>query len=1654
MSDMPITALTAAGGNSRAARSMRARLQWRDRFGRWIEMGRGIKFKVRGSDGATRSVIGAFVGAKDSNVGQVYVSKDPNGLPDGFYDVTSNNAQEFVANLDESQLAERGIELGRDANGRAVGERAVEDVPNINELVRADAPEGWEAQPGTFGGKKVIQTEDGDFRIHFGGKDETVLLEDHRATPGQADPQRSVGEAFKKVTDVDMQREQSGDQAYTSLSEGNDEALASRSRDDKIEQIKANERTLANERAPLGAKQTAMDSNNQLQQELEQEGHPYDPEGNDSDEALAARKAAAPAAEPADAAAPVSTGDIDTSTFDVSPEGFLVPTGKRTNDITPEGLANFMTAEKESLGKGGARLVVDTDAGTAEIHNSADTLDNAKAQAGGLGQTSVLDLAGGKEVSLADSAVDPNSPDVNPNLDGDTSPEAPNAQDRDPNAVEPERAEPRADAPASPEPDAEAQPERTAEPSPAGDTPADPGAAPERPAGGDTQPEPRAEAPAASPEPAAAPEADRLAETERRLDKIELEARIAEIDNRIAEIDNELRERGVDPETVPAPEPETPETPEVPSTPERDEINATREELEARIAEIDERIAEIDSEIEERQAPAPEPETTEDAPDPVPVSTPAAPAAPAEPARDPSNWAADPSRPTKEDILNAPSGAILAEEHNESGDIRIYRKRDDGRWDSLGKVGGKMQPTGYSTRGDGLDSQGSMSHYASDLQGTRPISPALQQRIEERDAQLAGDPTGPRIKDADVPPGELSDGDFIRHPETDNLVRINNVSVEDFPEEGYAEYTVSYDSKNESEEDANEAAGLITLFNSDRVDTFEDWGDDSPESDAPEPDDAPEVDAEATPEASRIPETNDERLLQAAENLNRREAEYLDVLLRDDYTDEDFETAEALRDQARREFDDARNAMDREQTPAPEPTPEPVVLNETAEAPSDMALAPMLDTIEAREAEMDEAAGGGLYDQRNDPRNVSSGHENKLAALRARAMGKDLTDEQREILDQIFDSELSDADLDELNVRIDGLPNRPNTVTLARPEREQPDYMSTADVDIITAERDDPNFVFDEDLTWRRVREEFPDLEELANGDRILDENTVKGKRYQVVARRTQKNRFMVYVLETDAQGNRRAKRIGNTEWHSYEAFERRITEARKLINSKSPAGSLARRKDQPTEDLGVQGFPQDDFLGDIGNPLAPVPATGDEKFDRLLEVVATHIRNGDADLSGIEEHLQQLDPGANAINTIMNAVIGRAQDTYRPDGNNPFQMYGGEMAEVGMHFDWTDWHQELNWWLPDGSLNPNRTANPNHGLVGRGRIVGYVKENTDGKGHTYGDHVWVQMLQPDGSWGSWVKRSAQTLRQTDADAPLGQPFFSKREEWRTDPEALARRFRVPQAAPDEPVQTKERPRRDLPTSRRLRFTTRGNLAGYSNVPVPTSPNEVIRMVTTGEIQNNINRVDSLRPGMLITRLDADGNQHVDSIIRVENLGDGGYRVHAARPNGTGSADVDSFVVPGDAYIESWNSPMIPAPREAEPENRMRGELVQLDDGSRGVVAFDDGKGNLTVTTPGNETIDILESNIEVVPDAEVSGEERRDLMDSFDEYDLPDFIRQMILAGLLSPSLTRDRYNQLARTVRAFKPTSSVMRFIDRILAMIGVPRDQRRDARNYFNQ
>lgn len=131
--------LLAAGGNSSAERRARVKSQLRDRFGRWIEMGRDNKIKVR-LNGKTVTVIGKFVGASPDKpgYGMFVVKNDPNGIPDGVYHFKGKAVSAILASLDSAYLKEKGIRLGHDVNNNPIGDVLDDDIEDINDIKREE----------------------------------------------------------------------------------------------------------------------------------------------------------------------------------------------------------------------------------------------------------------------------------------------------------------------------------------------------------------------------------------------------------------------------------------------------------------------------------------------------------------------------------------------------------------------------------------------------------------------------------------------------------------------------------------------------------------------------------------------------------------------------------------------------------------------------------------------------------------------------------------------------------------------------------------------------------------------------------------------------------------------------------------------------------------------------------------------------------------------------------------------------------------------------------------------------------------------------------------------------------------------------------------------------------------------------------------------------------------------------------------------------------------------------------------------------------------------------------------------------------------------------------------------------------------------------
>jgi hypothetical protein len=176
-----VAAFNFGDGNSSAARRARVALQWRDRFGRWVEMGRGINFKFRLPDGGVGTASGTYVGSdsnagyrgnwarKEANAGYVEVKGNEN-VPDGIYSIRNNNAEVFKARLSEAELERAGVDSDRSSKYK-MSSQFDESIPDLDDLLatKVDAPSGWtKNDDGSFTSDddyKVIPNEDG-YAVH------------------------------------------------------------------------------------------------------------------------------------------------------------------------------------------------------------------------------------------------------------------------------------------------------------------------------------------------------------------------------------------------------------------------------------------------------------------------------------------------------------------------------------------------------------------------------------------------------------------------------------------------------------------------------------------------------------------------------------------------------------------------------------------------------------------------------------------------------------------------------------------------------------------------------------------------------------------------------------------------------------------------------------------------------------------------------------------------------------------------------------------------------------------------------------------------------------------------------------------------------------------------------------------------------------------------------------------------------------------------------------------------------------------------------------------------------------------------------------------------------------------------------------------------
>ena len=184
--DSPIKTLVAAfgfsSGNSSAARRARVALQWRDRYGRWVEMGGGLNFRFKLPNGDIGSAAGNFVGVnadsgyslfegkETANAGYIEVRGD-NTIPDGIYSIESANATPVKARIPKETLKREKISREPSTRKPTAKEATSKDIPTLDDLLKTkvDAPTGWTKQDdGSFTSDddyKLIPNESG-FALH------------------------------------------------------------------------------------------------------------------------------------------------------------------------------------------------------------------------------------------------------------------------------------------------------------------------------------------------------------------------------------------------------------------------------------------------------------------------------------------------------------------------------------------------------------------------------------------------------------------------------------------------------------------------------------------------------------------------------------------------------------------------------------------------------------------------------------------------------------------------------------------------------------------------------------------------------------------------------------------------------------------------------------------------------------------------------------------------------------------------------------------------------------------------------------------------------------------------------------------------------------------------------------------------------------------------------------------------------------------------------------------------------------------------------------------------------------------------------------------------------------------------------------------------
>lgn len=179
-----------AGGNSRLARSLRARRQPRDRKGRWIRTGVGFGFDIN-VGGKVFQVLGTSAGPSSrEGVIQVYIGSEDSNLAEGFYEVESGKGDVAIAQLKTPEVQDSRVSV------------TDPDVIPVEQLQRKDAPEGWDFSPESEGQRRWV-SQDKRLEIVFDPETNKAILKEDGQVVAEED---SIPRAFAESDRRDVEQ--------------------------------------------------------------------------------------------------------------------------------------------------------------------------------------------------------------------------------------------------------------------------------------------------------------------------------------------------------------------------------------------------------------------------------------------------------------------------------------------------------------------------------------------------------------------------------------------------------------------------------------------------------------------------------------------------------------------------------------------------------------------------------------------------------------------------------------------------------------------------------------------------------------------------------------------------------------------------------------------------------------------------------------------------------------------------------------------------------------------------------------------------------------------------------------------------------------------------------------------------------------------------------------------------------------------------------------------------------------------------------------------------------------------------------------------------------------------------------------------------------